>query len=689
MHSGAPRNGRREGPFSWLSICNFMLESFRHRHPMRMPRLLLSLALGALLSLQVPLAMALGFVRSSNATVLGQPLEFAVGVRLDGNESLVAECVSVQVFSGDNLVPSTAVRVSIEPGVDPLERTLRVGTTALIDEPVVSVILQITCPTRVARKFVEFIDPPLISLASAAQPMVPAGTPAASTPSARGAPGTDTLVAAVASTPSPVKAKPRPQHTRPAVTAGVSGASPATPASGTSERSPRPGASAAKSSRAPVAASGARLKLEAADDEATRERLNLRLTAALAPVPQAAASGASQATAALDADAAQRASARERMQALEESLTRLRAESAATQASLAQLQLRLHEAEAQRYSNPLVFALVALAAALAAVVALLLWKLGGNQRALSQWWDPAANAPKAEVDAEHEDDANFEWARPGQARPNRPGPKTQAAPLVETTASPMMLTQVHAAAEAAAESAARAAASEHEMSVEELIDLEQQAEFFVVLGQDEAAIDLLMGHLRSSGGDSPLPYLKLLEIYRRRGDHEAYERVRDRFNRRFNAYAQDWESDLQQGRTLLDYPTVISRLQSLWTTPTQAMQAIEASLFRRDATSPTFDLPAYRELLFLFSVARDLTERETPPDSVDLLLPLGGESADSPLTRLHPTPAATASVHPPTTVDVDISRLDADPSVDEGSQSRFQTDFGATSGYGDSGAKLH
>ena len=31
-----------------------------------------------------------------------------------------------------------------------------------------------------------------------------------------------------------------------------------------------------------------------------------------------------------------------------------------------------------------------------------------------------------------------------------------------------------------------------DVSVEELIDLEQQAEFFVVLGQDEAAIDLLM-----------------------------------------------------------------------------------------------------------------------------------------------------------------------------------------------------
>ena len=33
-----------------------------------------------------------------------------------------------------------------------------------------------------------------------------------------------------------------------------------------------------------------------------------------------------------------------------------------------------------------------------------------------------------------------------------------------------------------------------------LADLEQQAEFFVVLGDEDAAVDLLMSHLRSSGG---------------------------------------------------------------------------------------------------------------------------------------------------------------------------------------------
>ena len=161
-----------------------------------------------------------------------------------------------------------------------------------------------------------------------------------------------------------------------------------------------------------------------------------------------------------------------------------------------------------------------------------------------------------------------------------------------------------------------------DVSIDELLDLEQQAEFFVALGQDGAAIDLLVAHLRNTGGGSPLTYLKLLEIYRRSGDHEAYERTRARFNLRYNAYAPDWGSDLMHGKTLDDYAGVIPRLQQAWPRPLDAMAELEALLFRK-SRGELFELPAYREVLLLYSVARDLLDRE-PFDlgNVDLLLPL-------------------------------------------------------------------
>lgn len=159
--------------------------------------------------------------------------------------------------------------------------------------------------------------------------------------------------------------------------------------------------------------------------------------------------------------------------------------------------------------------------------------------------------------------------------------------------------------------------------IEELIDLEQQAEFFIVLGQEEAAIDLLVDHLRSTGGGSPLPYLKLLEIYKRRSEREAYDRTRARFNHRLpNAVAPDWDEDVQQGRSLEDYPNIIARLQMAWSTPLDAMAELESLLFRK-SRGELFDMPAYRDLLFLYSLSRDLLDRE-PLDSgnVDVLLPL-------------------------------------------------------------------
>ena len=173
------------------------------------------------------------------------------------------------------------------------------------------------------------------------------------------------------------------------------------------------------------------------------------------------------------------------------------------------------------------------------------------------------------------------------------------------------------------------AAGPRDVSIDELMDLEQQAEFFVVLGQDDAAIDLLVEHLRHTGGGSPLPYLKLLEIHRRRGDRSDYERMRARFNHRFNAYAPEWEVDLHSGRMLHEYPGVLHRLAQVWPRPLDSMAELEAMMFRK-SRGEVFDLPAYREVLFLYTVARDLLDRgSAETGTVDLLLPMADGGAFS------------------------------------------------------------
>jgi len=164
------------------------------------------------------------------------------------------------------------------------------------------------------------------------------------------------------------------------------------------------------------------------------------------------------------------------------------------------------------------------------------------------------------------------------------------------------------------------------VAVEELIDLEQQAEFFVVLGQDGAAIDLLENYVQYNPQGSPLPVLKLLDIYRRLGRRQDYERVCALFDGRFNAHAPSWLDDMNEGMCLADYPEVVARLQALWPEPAQAMAVLEKSLLRPSEGGDTFDLPAYRELLTLYAVARDLAEGAAAAERVDVLLPLS--SAD-------------------------------------------------------------
>lgn len=309
---------------------------------------------------------------------------------------------------------------------------------------------------------------------------------------------------------------------------------------------------------------------------------------------------------------------RDPVSGLEERIEKLRMEQQAMQQSIAVLQARLRDAEeARHHADPALYGLSALVVLLLGVIAVHLWRQA-RDRSDEQSWQRDSQALTELVSRPSEaeriapvsptfDEVTMTSMRvvPESTFSSAPGElPPPAVDAIQTTTIP---------------SAAR---MRRELTSEELIDLEQQADFFIALEQDEAAIDLLMGHVRSSGGTSPMPYLKLLEIYRRRDDGEAYERIRERFNRRFNAHAPAWDSDPADGRALAAYPDVMARLQAAWSIPARASDLLESLLFRRETSSGTFDLPAYEELLFLYALVRDLVERERMPDGVDLLLPL-------------------------------------------------------------------
>lgn len=167
------------------------------------------------------------------------------------------------------------------------------------------------------------------------------------------------------------------------------------------------------------------------------------------------------------------------------------------------------------------------------------------------------------------------------------------------------------------------------VTVEELIDLEQQVDFFQVLGQDEAAIELLEARI-DSGGANALPYLKLLELHQRRGEQASFTEVAERFAARFGTLPPTWGANLNQGSDLEAYAPVMQRLVAGWGDSADSMALLQNLLSRGDAgpgeSGRGFDLPAYRDLLMLYAVARDRSEHEVRSDEIDLFLPLDDTS---------------------------------------------------------------
>ncbi len=568
-------------------------------------------------------AAALGFGPIRSTVVLGQPLNLAVPVNLAEGESLTSECASAEVVAGDVKLQPGMVRVRVTQGRDASESVLRITTSSVVEEPVVTVTVSAGCPARLSRTLVLLADPPLVSTATTVleTPALPSVTAPPAVQSATPPTSNTTATPSRATRPAPP-----PRATRAAARPAPARAAIAGAAAAASAVSGRP-AMAAPTKAAARVEPKSRLQLDGG-------QVSLNQAAVLAAQAQASAA---QATAAAAETAA--SAAGERMRAMEAEMARVRSEAKAQTDALLQLRQQLALDRAQRdQPSAWLMGLLGVAALLAAVAGWLGWRLRQQSRVVradGDWWERGPSAASASSAPSQAADFQPSQLAASQRMPSAPAPWSDSTDSrnheVDVLISPQTVPAPTAvtipslpplAPTAQEDEASRA------MSVDEQIDLEQQADFFIALGHDDAAIDLLMAHMRSTGGGSPLPFLKLLEIHRRRDQREAYERTRVRFNQRFNSVAPDWQADPKLGRTLEDYPLAMGRVQRGWPSPLDAMAEIEALLFRRGEEAELFDLPAYQEVLFLYQMARDLHQTEDAGTAdVDVLLPIGGRSA--------------------------------------------------------------
>ena len=524
-------------------------------------------------------SQALTLGRASGAVIVGQPLDLRIGVSLDEplNQRGQAElCFEAEVFQGETRVAPHHVSVQSDVALGAREAHLRVRSNALVDEPVVTLFLRVGCKQRVTRRYVLLAE---MLTDVALPPQIPvAAPPRGNVNGSAFAERADSLAAAPVVRPILPVAPTR-------VVRKVSRAKLVAPVTAVQGR-PRLKLDVADLS--PVPDGG--LKPTVAMGIPVAENLQLRdealaLWRALNTQPQDVIRDA------------------QRIQGLEADMKALRELTARNDALLTELTAQMRRSETNRTWSGLIYAVGGFL--VAAVLGALFLR---QQRPAYLGLSWSRRTPSGQpATAPFLDTAD----RRDQAEPAKAGREAVGGrrPPVVGPAGPRSAWPVSEHSEPGDGSSLHA--SRHLVKAEELFDMQEQADFFVSLGQHDRAIEILKHHIRDNDSTSALAYLDLLRIYHLLDRNAEYNQMCADFNRVFNVEAPQFEDFAGSGRGLEAYQSAMSRIEALWPSA-KVVEVIEESIFRKPTADDgrAFDIDAYRELLLLYAIAKELLRQD-------------------------------------------------------------------------------
>jgi pilus assembly protein FimV len=325
-----------------------------------------------------------------------------------------------------------------------------------------------------------------------------------------------------------------------------------------------------------------------------------------------------------------------RTQALESDLKGMHDITVKNRHMLDDLTRRLGKAESERYSNPLVYVL------LAAIVLFCLaiaygWNRAPRGLAGAPWWRHDGTEDKAKIvkfdgdvapTSKNSHDAvsrkaalSAENPFHGTPRPSSLGAtrmedidlllgdpvddrqkpvKTrlkESVPLPTTSSKP-----VSTSSSGHIDFAHSLSATLRSVNTKEMLDVRQQAEFFMTLGQHDEAIALLSESVDGSADANPLVYLGLLKVLHTLGRKEQYDKYRIGFNAIFSGQVPAYADFNESGSGLEAYPETCQRVVALWPSE-DVVFYIENCLVRAPKESGGHDFEAFRDLLMLHGVA--------------------------------------------------------------------------------------
>lgn len=557
---------------------------------------------GACLCVAASGVAALSLGASRGAVVLGSAIDLGFEVRPDPGKDLASSCISAHLVSGTTSIADSRVRVTpVEGGVIPM---VRVQATMVADEPVLTVTIAAGCEGRVTRTYTFLADLPAAGAANTQGPLdigrlgtADPGTFAARPANAvAAAAGPRTPAAAGAAAVQSLVRRKKPQ-------AGAS-------AGQAADKPARPRARATVP--APVPTAAARLIVEPLDlwlDAPLELRLSREEPLLLSTPDEARRAEFAALWKVLNSSPADLRQSMERLGRLEADAAAHRRQADAGRAEASGLRQQLEQLQSQSFSAGVVYALGgALVLALAAIA----WLLRRTRReALQAWHNSVAlseglkdgavvsEGPDGKVRWQVEPEAADTWhpssVPPEELQEAGPGPSDAPDTIPPAPAQT-----------AAPEPAARLAAPRQQaIQPEGLFDIQQQAEFFISIGEHEQAIQVLRSHIAEQGDAMPAVYLELLRLFQMLGRTDSFEQLRRQFQERFNVQVPRYTQWHESGHALEDYPEALAQIEALWSSP-EVLGVLDGFLFRRGdgRDAQRFDLAAFDDLLLLLAIAQ-------------------------------------------------------------------------------------
>lgn len=338
---------------------------------------------------------------------------------------------------------------------------------------------------------------------------------------------------------------------------------------------------------------------------------------------------------------------------LESDLKNLRKQTASSDLKLLELQTQLQEAQNQQIPMWMIYA--GAGVLLSSLLALAwLWQ---RQRQLSaaknDWWqDPdKEDEPSTLLASRAPDTRQDGFTHTVQAAPTivlKQAPVAvstmatapAAAPAVDLdiTTGSFMLSSAKRATEPT--DASRSTKGHHLMA-EDVLDIRQQADFFVSLGQTERALDILCKQISQADDPNPLLHLDLIALYHALGMKSDFYAQREVFARHFNGTIPEFADFTHESKSLEGYPEVLAELTRLWPN-VQAFTYVDACIYRdAQEQGESFDLAAFRDLLTLHALA-EVVATETKILPVKAAAPAKPKNNAAPIAIVE----ATSSIAP-------------------------------------------